>query len=721
MTNLDKIFNPKTIAVIGASDRPGSVGNALLENLINSDYHGTVYPVNIKRSHIHAIKAFKTVKDIGEKIDLAIIATPAPGVPQIIKECGEAGVSGAVIISAGFIETGQGGEKLWAEILKTIKKYKIRVVGPNCLGFIKPSLHLNASFASQMALPGKISFISQSGALCTSILDWSIKNNVGFSNFISIGSMIDMDFADLIDYFGQDKKTDSILIYMESLQNARKFLAAARRFSRTKPILVLKAGRSNEGAQAAKSHTGAMAGNDAVFDAAFARAGIVRVGTILDLFHSAKALAMQPQPKNNRLAIITNAGGPGVLAIDSLKYHQGQVAHLSKNTIAKLDKILPPAWSRSNPVDILGDADSVRYQKSIKAVLADKNVDAILTILTPQAMTDPTEVAKKLVALPKKSGKTLLASWMGGEQVARGRQILEKGNIPIYRTPEDAISSFANIYQYSKNQELLNETPGATPHAFKPKTKENKKILAAVVKEGRLVLTEAEAKLMLANYDIPTIESHLAKTAQEAVKQAQKIGFPVVMKILSPDLTHKTDCGGLIIDIKSEEEAKAAFPNIVNSVRKHLPKADIRGVLVEPMIKKKYELMIGCKKDSIFGPAILFGMGGVAVEIFKDTTIGLPPLNMALAMRMIKETKIYKLLKGYRNMPRVDIASIQFLLYKFSYLVSDFPEIKEIDINPFAVDEYGGIALDSKIILDKKVIDKPIKPYSHLVISPTFK
>lgn len=715
---LDKIFNPKTIAVIGASDQKGKVGYALFRNLISSDYDGIIYPVNNKRKNVQSIKAYPRIKDLPDKIDLAIIATPAKTVPKIVEECGQAGVSGAVIISAGFEEAGREGEIMSGKILKTGRKYKMRIIGPNCLGFIQPAIHLNASFASKMALPGKIAFISQSGALGTAILDWSVKNKVGFSYFVSIGSMLDVGFHDLIDYFGQDKKTTSILIYMESLTNARKFLSAARAFSRTKPIIVLKVGRSSEGARAAKSHTGSLAGNDAVFNAAFQRAGIIRVETVDDLFDSAKTLAMQPRPLGNRLAVITNAGGPGVIATDALIYSQGKIANLSKDTIDKLDKVLPPAWSHANPVDVLGDADADRYKRALTLCLNDDGVDGVLAILTPQAMTNPTEVAQKMATIANKDRKTILACWMGGEDVAQGREILESGSIPVYRSPENAVRCFMYMYNYSKNLELLYETPATIPHAFSPKTKSNKKLLQKVIKDNRDVLTEAEAKELLANYDIPVVKNAIARNAQQAGTLAAQIGFPVVMKVLSSDIIHKTDIGGVCLDINSKEEAEDAFEKIMNAVRQHEPQAAILGVFIEAMVQKRYELLIGCRKDPIFGPAIVFGMGGVAVEVYQDTKVGLPPLNMSLAMRLIEETKIYKLLKGYRGMPGVDIQAIQFLLYKFAYLVADFPEIKELDINPFGVDEYGGIVLDAKVILDKKVIGKEVKPYSHLVISP---
>jgi len=718
MKNLEKIFNPKTIAVVGASDNEKTVGHALINNLLNSDFSGTVYPVNIKRKSVHSVKAYNKVSEIPDKIDLVLIATPALTVPEIVADCGQAGVAGCLIISAGFKEIGRVGEQRAQTVLSLAKKYRLRLIGPNCLGFIRPQLHLNASFAGRMALPGKLAFISQSGALCTAILDWSLKNNVGFSHFVSIGEMLDVGFADLIDYFGQDPEISSILIYMESLSAARRFMSAARAVARGKPIIVLKVGRSPAGAKAAQSHTGSLAGDDAIFDAAFERAGVVRVNTVLDLFHTAKALAMQPRPAGHRLAVVTNAGGPGVIATDALIYSGGQVPVLDEKTIRGLDKTMPANWSRSNPVDILGDADHRRYETAMQAVIKDDNVDAVLAILTPQAMTDPAAIARSLVKVGRKSKKTILASWMGGDTVAEGRTILEKGNIPIYRTPEDAISCFSHLCRYSENLALLYETPATIPHAFKPQTEKNEQLIAAVAGSGREIFTEAEAKKFLANYEIPVVRHKIANSASQAAVAAAALGWPVAMKILSPDILHKTDIGGVALNINSQEEARSAYERIIANVKKSLPRAQIHGIFIEPMVKKRYEILIGAKKDRLFGPAIIFGLGGVAVEIFKDTKVGLPPLNMSLAMRLIEKTKIYRLLKGYRGMPGVDLSAVQFLLYKFAYLLIDFPEIKEIDINPFAVDENGGIVLDAKIILDKKSIGRQSPPYSHLVISP---
>lgn len=714
---LDALFNPKTIAVIGATSRKGSVGYAVLSNLVGSDFDGIVYPINPKRPSVLGVKAYPSVLKTPDKVDLAIIATPAETVPDIVEECGQAEVRGVVIISAGFDETGAEGRKMSERMLATARKHGIRILGPNCLGFIKPSLHLNASFADKMPAKGRIAFISQSGALGTAIIDWAVKQNVGFSYFVSVGAMIDVGFSDLIDYFGQDPDTSSILIYMESLRNARKFMSAARAFSRSKPIIILKAGKSAEGAAAAKSHTGSITGNDDVFSAAFKRAGIIRVNQIGELFDCAKTLSMQRRPRGNRLAILTNAGGPGVLSADAVVLSGCRLAEISADTVKSLDAVMPPTWSRGNPVDILGDADPARYGNAAEACMADENVDGMLVILTPQAMTDAAETARRLVEM-NDGRKTILASWIGGESVERGVEVLEKGGIPCFETPEEAVICFSYMYNYSRNIELLYETPATIPHAFVPETSRNEELIRKVAESGRFTLTEEESKVFLSHYGIPVAESGTARSAREAAEIAKRIGFPVAMKIASPDILHKTDAGGVRLGILSEKEVEDTFVSIMDSCRKHSPKADIRGVFVEAMASRKYEILIGAKKDPLFGPVIVFGLGGVAVEIFRDTNVGLPPLNMALSMRLIEDTKIYKLLRGYRGMPGADIKSIQFLLYKFAYLLMDFPEIKEIDINPFAVDAKGGIVLDAKVILDERVVGKGVKPYSHMVISP---
>ncbi|MCE9613117.1 MAG: GNAT family N-acetyltransferase [Lentisphaerae bacterium] len=715
---LHQLFNPETVAVIGATDKVGSVGHALMRNLIGSGYPGIVYPINSKRKSVLGVKAYPTINDVPDRVDLAVVATPASTIPQVTEQCGQAGVGAMVIISAGFMEAGEEGQRLFAQALESARRYGMRILGPNCLGFIKPSIKLNASFANKMALPGKLAFISQSGALCTSILDWAVHNKVGFSHFVSIGSMGDIGFHDLIDYFGSDSETSSILIYMESLSNAKRFMSAARAFARTKPIIVLKVGRSSAGAKAAMSHTGSLTGDDSIFDAAFKRAGIIRVNTIWELFNCAQTLATQPRPRSNRLAIVTNAGGPGVIATDRLMQLGGQLATVSDSTLTSLNKVLPAAWSHNNPVDVLGDADPVRYKEAVDLCLKDEATDGVLVVLTPQAMTLPAEIAQEIVSLPKQPGKTLLASWMGADDVARGQEVLLNAGIPVFETPEQAVTCFMHMVQYSRNLELLHETPESTPSEFVPKTQANRDIIAKVVAEGRTSLTETEAKEFISNYDIPVGKHGVATSAKEAVAIAEQVGFPVVMKILSADILHKTDVGGVVVGVTTATAAEAAYTGILDRVKAKRPEARIQGILIEEMSRKKYELLIGCKKDPIFGPVIVFGMGGVAVEVFRDTNIALPPLNMALSRRLIEDTHVYTLLKGYRGMEGVELRSLQFLLNKFAYLIMDFPEIKEVDINPFGIDMKGGVVMDAKIILDEAVIKNPVEPYGHLVISP---
>lgn len=521
---LDRLFNPGSVAVIGASAKEGSVGYSLINNMIGSGFEGIVYPVNPKRKSILGVKAYPSVLDIDETVDLAVIAVPAPAVPGVVDECGRAGIEGIVIITAGFVEMGEKGIKASEDILKTARKYGMRILGPNCLGFMKPSLHLNASFASKMALQGRIAFISQSGALGTAVLDWSVKQNVGFSYFVTIGSMIDIGFHDLIDYFGRDPGTSSIIIYMESLSDARRFLSAARAFARNKPIIVLKVGRSSEGAQAAMSHTGTLSGNDAVFDAAFKRAGVIRVKTIEQLFNCAQALAMQKRPRGNRLAIVTNAGGPGVIATDHLMEKGGRLAKLSDETVDKLNKVLPAAWSRGNPVDVLGDADQERYRNAVEHCINDPGVDAVLVMLTPQAMTNAAEIARELIALTNRGRKTLFASFMGRDDVSASTEILEQGGVPSFSNPESAVDCFMNMVSYSRNLELLYETPETVPSEFSPNTAKNREIIEKALKEGRSSLTQHESRELLSNYDIPIVQSIIAASAEEAGEAAEKMG-----------------------------------------------------------------------------------------------------------------------------------------------------------------------------------------------------
>jgi len=719
--NLDNIFNPKSIAVVGASDKKGSVGFSLMVNLTQKGYEGKVYPVNIKKDEILGVKTFKRVGEIPEKVDLAIIATPAKTVPSIVEECGKAGIIGLIIVSAGFKEIGPKGKELEKQISEMKNKYGLRIVGPNCLGIIRPSSKLNATFSNKIPKPGNIAVISQSGALGSAMLDWAIHENIGFSNFVSIGSMLDVDFGDLIDYFGNDPKTKSILMYIEGITQARKFMSAARHFARTKPIIVVKAGKFSESAKAVASHTGALTGSDMTYNAALRRAGIVRVEDIGDLFNCAEVLGVQPLPKSPRLAIITNAGGPGVMTADSVIAEGGKLAKLSQKTIDELNKVLPPFWSRGNPIDILGDAQSDRYEATLNACIKDENIDGMLIIYTPQGVADPEKIAQNISKIVKKKAgnKPILTSFMGHEEVEKANEILNQNNIPTYSTPEQGVKTYMYMYQYSRNLEMLYQTPEELPVDSVPPKRPINVIIKEAAKQNREILTETEAKQLLENYRIPIVKTVIAKAENEAVGAASNIGYPVVMKILSPQIVHKSDIAGVILDIKSRAELVESYRSLMERVKEKAPNAQIQGVTIQPMINKTgYEVILGAQTDSLFGPVVLFGMGGVGVEIFKDISIGLPPLNQNLARRMIEETKVYKLLKGFRNMPPANIKLLEETIIRFSQMLIDFPQIKEVDINPLFVNEKEVIALDARIVIDKEKVFKKVEAHEHLVISP---
>jgi len=731
---LDAIFAPKTVAVIGASETVGSVGRTLLWNLITNPFGGTVFPVNPKRHSVLGIKAYPKISDIPEAVDLAVIATPAPTVPGIIAECVDAGVKGAIVISAGFKEAGATGVALEQEILAQARRGNIRIIGPNCLGVMSPLTGLNATFASAMARPGNVGFISQSGALCTAILDWSFQENVGFSAFISIGSMLDVGWGDLIYYLGDDPHTKSIVIYMESIGDARSFISAAREVALTKPIIVIKAGRTEAAAKAAASHTGALAGSDAVLDAAFRRCGVLRVNSISDLFDVAEVLAKQPRPKGPRLTILTNAGGPGVLATDALIEAGGELTAISPEAIASFDQILPTHWSHNNPIDILGDADPKRYTQALEIAANDPNSDGLLVILTPQAMTDPTQTAEQLKPYAQIPGKPILASWMGGAEVTAGETILNRQRIPTYRYPDTAARVFSYMWQSSYNLRGIYETPvlpDVDSHSGIPDRNSVENIISTARQDGRTILTEFESKQILAAYGIPVVETCVAKSEDEAVKCADSIGYPVVVKLYSHVITHKTDVGGVQLNIRDAEAVRQAYRSIESSVKQKTPHSALStqhsalflGVTVQPMVKTDgYELIIGSSLDPQFGPVLLFGAGGQLVEVFQDRAIALPPLNTTLARRMMEHTKIYKALQGVRGRHSVDMAALEQLMVAFSQLVVEQRWIKEVDINPLlaippTVSNSGGlIALDARIVLHAPDIKKEQLP--KLAIRP---
>jgi acetyltransferase len=720
--NLDKIFNPKTVAVVGASDKEGSVGYALMKNFVESGFEGRVFPVNLRKAELFNLKAYPSVEQIPEAVDLAVIAVPAKTVPDVLEQCGKAGIIGAIIISAGFKEVGSEGKELEQQMSEVKKKYNMRIVGPNCLGVIRPQIRLNATFINKMPKPGNIAFLSQSGALGSAILDWAMHENIGFSNFVSLGSMIDVDFGDLIDYFGTDPKTRSILMYIEGITDARKFMSAGRHFARTKPIIVVKAGKFSESAKAAASHTGSLTGEDMIYDKAFKRAGMVRVDEIADLFNCAAVLGMQPIPRGPNIAIITNAGGPGVMATDVLIAQGLTLAKLSEKTMETLNSVLPNFWSRGNPIDILGDANAERYRTVVEACLNDDNVDGIVIIYTAQAVVEPVEVAKSLAELIKSQSyqnKTILTSFMGYGPVEEANSIFTQNNIPTYSTPEQAVKTYHYMYQYKRNLELLYETPEELPIDVAPPKRPLLTIMRSVAIENRQILTEAEAKKFLEYYNFPVIRTKTAQTENEAALLATQLGYPVVLKILSPQITHKTEAGGVTLDLTNENEVREAFKCTVQKAKEYNPDAEILGVTIQPMIKRQgYELILGAKADELFGPVILFGMGGVGVELFKDFAIGIPPLNQTLVRRMMEETKAYQLLKGYRNVPPANVKLLEQIMVRFSQMLVDFPQLKEVDINPLFIDEKTALVLDARIVIDPKRVFTKYEPHQHLVITP---
>lgn len=723
---LDPIFSPRSVAVIGATEREGSVGRAILWNLVRSPFGGTVYPVNEKRANVLGIRAYKRIADIPETVDLAVIITPAHTVPGVITECVDNGVGGAIVISAGFKERGKEGEELERQILERIKGTGMRIIGPNCLGVMNPLTGVNATFAATMARPGNVAFVSQSGALCTAVLDWCEKEMVGFSAFVSIGSMLDVNWGDLIDYLGNDPRTHSIVIYMESVGDARSFLSAAREVSLNKPIIVIKPGRTAAAAKAAASHTGSLTGSDEVLEAAFRRCGALRVNTIAELFYMAQVLGKQPRPKGPRLAVVTNAGGPGVLAADALIINDGQIADLSPETLQQLDKFLPAHWSHGNPIDVLGDALPDRYEKTLEVVSKDPNVDGMLVVLTPQGMTDATQTAEHLKTHAHSTGKPVIASWMGGPAVGAGVDILNRNGVPTFPFPDTAARIFTYMWRYSYLLKGLYETPSLSEDSAEGPDRTTAAALVQRARQsGRTILTEFESKQLLNAYGIPTVQTVVARSESEAVAEAEKLGYPIVLKLFSETITHKTDVGGVQLNLRDANAVRSAYKLIESTVTEKAGKGHFLGVTVQPMVKLDgYELIIGSSVDSQFGPVLLFGTGGQLVEVFKDRALGLPPLNSTLARRVMEQTKVYTALKGVRGRKAVDLDALEDLLVRFSQLVVEQRWIKEIDINPLLASSERLLALDARVVVygpevkEEQLPKLAIRPYPIQYVKP---
>ena len=723
---LDSVFSPKSVAVIGATAREGSVGRTLLDRLHIPSFHGRIYPVNPNHAEILGLRAYPKVGDIPEKIDLAVIVTPAPTVPGVVGECVDAGVRAAVVISAGFKERGPEGAALEFEIQKQLRRGTMRFIGPNCLGVMSPLAGFNATFARDIAKPGNVAFLSQSGALLTAILDWSFEEQVGFSAIVSTGSMLDVGWGDLIDYLGDDPATESILLYMESVGDARSFLSAAREVALRKPIITIKAGRTPAASKAASSHTGALTGSDEVFDAAMRRCGVLRVSSVSDLFYMAEVLSKQPRPRGPKLMILTNAGGPGVIATDRLLSVGGELATLSDASMEALNALLPAHWSHGNPVDILGDADPERYSMALEIAAKDPNSDGLLVILAPQGMTDPGRVADRLKAHAAVHGKPVLASWMGGKSVAEGIAKLNAANIPTFSYPDTAARAFTYMWKYTYNLRGLYETPALSDDAdslgqSQPLAKSHLEKIRAT---GRTILTEAESKNILAIYGIPTVETRAASSEPEAAECAQAIGFPVALKLNSETITHKSDVGGVKLNLQNRDAVVQAYREIESSVREKAGAEQFLGVTVQPMVKLDgYELILGSSVDPQFGPVLLFGSGGQLVEVYGDRALALPPLNSTLAVRLMEQTRVYRALRGVRGRAAVDLTALEKTLIRFSRLIVEQRWIKEVDINPLLASPTGVIALDARILLQGREVEESqiprpaIRPYPMRYVS----
>jgi len=718
---LDRIFNPGRIALVDVSPNPNSVGGKVLGNLVGGGFTGVVYPVNPGHEAVLGVPCYPDLAHLPHPPDLAIICSAAEAVPRQVAACGEAGIRALIVVSAGFKEAGEAGRALEREIGAARARFDgMRILGPNCLGVLVPRLNLNASFAPALPRNGDIAFISQSGALCASVLDWALESGIGFSHFVSIGNALDVDFGDLIDYFGEDPHTRSIILYIESIAQARSFMTAARAFARQKPIIAFKAGRFPASAEAAASHTGAMASEDAVYDAAFQRTGIARVGDLADVFDCVQLIGRGRLPGGPRLAIVTNAGGPGVIATDALVAQQGTLARLAPETMARLDADLPPPWSHGNPVDVLGDANPKRVEKAVQAVLEDPGVDAVLSITTPQAMTNPVGTARALARLAKQTAKPLLAAWLGGRAMHEALPALAEGGIAAYPTPEQAVRAFGTLVAYARNLETLYETPQDVAIQL-PYDREAAKRRFVGAKFGTdSVLGEDVAKELIASYGIPVTAPVPAGSAAEAARVAARIGYPVVLKVRSPDLTHKTDVGGVALDLENGAMVAAAYENIVRRARERRPDARLEGVTVQKMIRAAdaIELILGIKTDPVFGTVMMAGMGGVGAELLGDRSLGFPPLNERLAKRMLEQLRMWPLFTGYRGRKPVRVDALVEVLIRLSYLAADYPEITELDINPLLCTPEEVVALDARAVLDRGLVGAETEPYAHLVLRP---
>ncbi len=718
--NLEKFFNPRRVALVGADDQPSTAGATVLRNLLNPDFRGVIYPVNPRRESVMGIQAYPSLAELPRKPELVVLCGNPRDIPDYLAECAGQGVPAVLAISNGFRESDDPGRELEHRLLGLLRQHpNTRLLGPDSLGLVNPRIGLNASFTQGQPKAGHLAFISQSGALANAVLDRAEEKGMGFSCFVSPGLMLDVGFGDLLDYFGFDAHTRATILYVQSIEQARRFMSAARAFARGKPIIAYKAGHFAESARAAASHTGAMAAEDAVYDAAFQRAGVVRVWELDNLFDVAEVLACKRLPRGARLAIISNAGGPAIVATDALLFRKGRLAELEETTLNQLRRLLPKAES-GNPLDLGDHAQPNDFAEATRALLQDAQVDAILVILTPQVPTDPTESARQVAELARRARKPVLAAWMGGKRVQEGIRLLNEAGIPAHSTPEQATRAFMHLVSYARNLEILYETPREIPLDFNLNRRKLHKKLNHFFDGSLHCLGEHQAKCLLKAYDIPVCDACLAYSSEDAVRLARQIGYPVVVKVLSPQIIHKIDVGGVALNLRNAEEVRLAFKGMQAITSRHALDAEIRGVTVQRMVSVEngVQMILGAKKDPTFGPVIMAGMGGVTTGVLQDRALGLPPLNERLARRMLEALRAWPLLQGYRGQPAVNLERLIEIMIRFSYLVADYPEIQEIDVNPLLVTPEDVLALDAAVILDNHLAGGPLKPYQHLAIRP---
>jgi len=716
--DISPFFEAKSVVLVGASEREGSLGTVVFRNLVESGFKGTIHAVNPRYKSVQGHDCHASVLDIDQPVDLAVVVTPAKTVPGVLEDCGESGIRAAVVLSAGFREVGEAGKELEQAVLDVARRYAMRFIGPNCLGVMRPDIGLNATFSQSMAAPGRIALVSQSGAMCTAMLDWAAPRNVGFSCVISSGIAADLDFGEILDYLVFDRATRAIMLYIEGIHDARRFMSALRAASRVKPVIVMKAGRYSEGSQAAVSHTGALVGSDDVFDAALSRAGVVRVHNYAHFFAVAETLHTGVKTAGPRLAIVTNGGGPGVMAADFLVDRSLPLAKLSADTCTRLDEVLPAAWSGGNPVDVLGDASAERYAKAVEACLSDQAVDSVLAILIPQAMTNATDVAESLIEVAARARKPILTCWMGGTSMLESRALFRKAGLPTFATPETAIAGFAAAAAYRANQELLLQVPRSVRLNVDADRTGAELIIENALSAGRKVLDAVESKAVVAAFGLPVVRSTPAHDPAEALAIAEEIGFPLVMKIHSPDITHKSDVDGVRLGISHGEDVRTCFNDLTETAQRLRPDAQIKGVVIEPMWRPSAgrELMLGVINDAAFGPAISVGLGGTMVEIVRDRAIGLPPLNAFLAGRMIDGTRAARYLAEFRGKPAASREALEDVIQRLSEMVCELPWIEELDINPLVVDDQAAMVVDARIVLQR--VRPARRKYAHMAIHP---